>query len=66
MVSFATRKQPMIENPVILLSIINTKLRDQYSSIEDLCDDLDYEKDKVDAILNGAGYFYDREQNQYK
>lgn len=56
----------MIENPTILLSIINTKLRDQYSSIEDLCDDLDYEKDKVDEILNAAGYFYNREQNQYK
>ena len=46
----------MIKNPSILLSIVNTKLRDQYSSIEDLCDDLDYSLDEVNKILNDAGY----------
>ena len=28
------------EDPVILLSYVNTKLRDEYSSLEALCDDL--------------------------
>ncbi|MCQ2772086.1 MAG: DUF4250 domain-containing protein [Bacilli bacterium] len=56
----------MTENPVILLSIINTKLRDQYNSIEELCDDLDYDLEKVNQILNNAGYCYNRELNQYK
>ena len=55
----------MIENPTILLSVINTKLRDFYSSLEDLCDDLDYEKDKVIEILKSIGYHYDKDVNQF-
>ena len=56
----------MIKEPTILLSIINTKLRDFYSDIESLCDDLDYSLDEVNEILNNAGYYYDRNLNQYK
>lgn len=56
----------MIKNPSILLSFINTKLRDQYSCIEDLCDDLDYSLDEVNKILNDAGFSYDRKLNQFK
>ena len=33
----------MIENPQILLSVINTKLRDNYDSLSALCEDLDYD-----------------------
>ena len=33
----------MIKDPNMLLSIINTKLRDFYESLEDLCEDLDYD-----------------------
>ena len=32
-------------NPTILLSIINMKLRDFYSSLDKLCDDLDEDKE---------------------
>ena len=28
------------EEPVMLLSFVNMKLRDQYASLDDLCDDL--------------------------
>ena len=56
----------MITNPNILLSIINTKLRDNYKSIEDLCDDLDYSKNEIDDLLNSIGYYYNQNLNQYK
>ncbi|MCF0117953.1 MAG: DUF4250 domain-containing protein [Bacilli bacterium] len=56
----------MIQDPNILLSYINTKLRDVYKRIEDLCDDLDLNKDEIDAILNSIGYIYDKAHNQYK
>ena len=56
----------MIKEPTILLSLINTKLRDFYDSIESLCDDLDYSKEEVNEILNSIGYFYDPTINQYK
>ena len=55
----------MINNPEILLSIINTKLRDFYSSLEDLCEDLDYDIDEVNSILNSINYYYNNNLNQF-
>lgn len=52
-------------SPFVLLSYINTKLRDQYSSLESLLDDLNITKDEVDNILNSIGYFYDQNLNKY-
>lgn len=53
------------QNAYVLLSIINMKLRDFYSSIDDLCDDLDENKEEVENILNSIGYFYSKENNQF-
>ena len=55
----------MIENPNMLLSIINTKLRDFYSSLDDLCDDLDYDKERVIEILNIIDYYYNNDENRF-
>ncbi len=55
----------MIKDPNILLSIINTKLRDFYSSLEDLCDDLDYDIEQVKSILSDIGYYYNLELNKF-
>lgn len=52
-------------NAYVLLSIINMKLRDFYSSIDDLCDDLDENKEEIDNILNSIGYYYSKEKNQF-
>ena len=49
----------------ILLSMINTKLRDFYSSLDDLCEDLDYDKSEIIAKLSEAGYIYDENKNQF-
>ncbi|MBP5532869.1 MAG: DUF4250 domain-containing protein [Lachnospiraceae bacterium] len=53
-------------DPDILLSLINTKLRDEYSSLDDLCDSLDIEKSRIIEILDPAGYKYDASINQFK
>ena len=53
-------------DPDMLLSLINTKLRDDYPSLDDLCDSLDIEKDRILEILEPAGYKYDENQNQFK
>ena len=55
----------MIENPNMLLSIINTKLRDFYSSLDDLCDDLDYDKERVIEILKSIDYYYNNDENRF-
>ena len=53
-------------DPNIVLSLVNTKLRDYYGSLELLCDDMDIEKNKIIEKLKSIGYDYDEGQNQFK
>lgn len=53
-------------DPVMLLSYVNMKLRDQYKSLDDLCDDLDISKQEIVEKLKSIGYIYDIEKNQFK
>ena len=63
----AVREEPMLpQDPNILLSVVNTKLRDEYSSLDALCDGLDEDKAKLVDKLSGAGYAYDPDTNQFK
>lgn len=50
----------------ILLSIMNTKLRDQYASLDILCHDLGLVKEEVENKLKNIGYNYDELENQFK
>lgn len=54
------------KSPYILLSTVNTYLRDNYKTIDELCEDLDECKEEIDKILNSIGYYYNKESNQYK
>ena len=57
------------QDPVMLLSYVNTQLRDNYSSLESLADELDISKDELNAIvskLEGIGYKFDAVTNQFK
>ena len=53
-------------DPNILLSYINTKLRDEFSSLDDFCDTLDVDKEELTEKMKSAGYRYDPETNQFK
>lgn len=50
----------------ILLSIINTKLRDEYKSLESLCDDLNITENEIIKKLKSIGYEYNKKYNQFK
>ncbi|KRN47809.1 hypothetical protein IV49_GL001317 [Kandleria vitulina DSM 20405] len=50
----------------MLLSVINMKLRDQYDSLDSLCDDLDVNKEEIINTLSSVNYVYDETQNQFK
>ncbi|MEE1350690.1 MAG: DUF4250 domain-containing protein [Clostridia bacterium] len=52
-------------DPAILLSVINTKLRDFYSSLDILCDDLEIDKDEIVNKCRMIGYEYSPERNQF-
>ncbi len=54
------------QDPYILLSYVNTKLRDEYSDLPALCDGLDADEAELLEKLSGAGYAYDPEANQFK
>lgn len=54
------------KDPIMLLSVVNMKLRDFYSSLEEMCEDMDIRLDKIVTILGSAGFEYDREQNRFK
>lgn len=53
------------KDPAMLLSVVNTKLRDFYGSLDALCDELDAERESVETSLAGIGYTYDAEKNQF-
>ncbi len=45
-------------NPDMLVSFINMKLRDEYDSLEALCEDLDINIDELIQNLRNAGFEY--------
>ena len=49
-------------DPIMLLSMVNLKLRD---FLDALCDDLDEDKAALCATLAAAGYGYDPVRNQF-
>ena len=51
-------------DPVILLSFLNTRLRDQYDSLSALCDDLEQDETAITQKIAAIGYTYDSDQNQ--
>lgn len=53
------------QDPVMLLSYINLKLRDYYGSLEELCEDLDVDRESLVAKLESLDYSYDKEKNQF-
>lgn len=53
-------------DPVILMSWLNTKLRDNYSSLDTLCEDLDLNRNELVKRLSEAGFDYLPEVNQFR
>ena len=53
------------KDPVMLLSFVNLKPRDFYSDIDVMCNDMDVSKAEIEEKLQGIGYSYDRERNQF-
>ena len=54
------------KDPVMLLSFINTKLRDFYPSLEILCEEENLEIKEVLAKLGEIGYSYNKDKNRFE
>lgn len=53
------------EDPMMLYSALNMKLRDYYNSLDELCDDLDIERKEVEEKLRQVGFEYDAKMNKF-
>ena len=53
------------KDPLLLMSVVNTKLRDYYSSLDALCDDLNEDRAALEGKLSAIGYRYDPQRNQF-
>ena len=53
------------KDPVMLMSFLNTKLRDRYSSLEELCQDLEADQAELEKKLETIDYRYDPGNNQF-
>lgn len=54
------------EDDFILLSLINTKLRDGYSSLEELCEEEGVSLQEICSRLEATGYRYFPEAAAFK
>ncbi len=53
-------------DPAMLLSVINTKLRDQFDSFDELCESLDVDPDAIKQRLAAIGTEYMPQVNQFR
>ena len=56
----------MPQDAAMLLSVVNTKLRDGASSPEELCFELGWDCAELYARLGSAGFGYDEERNTFR
>ena len=52
-------------DPAMLLSYVNLKLRDFYTSLDALCDDMDISEAEIVQKLASIDYHYHEERNQF-
>ncbi len=53
------------QDPMMLFSVINMKLRDCYSSLDELCDDMNVDKQSLIDKLKTVGFEYNEQQNKF-
>lgn len=53
------------DDPMMLFSVINMKLRDCYASLDSLCDDMNVDKKAIVCKLAAAGFEYDSAANRF-
>ena len=54
------------KDPFLLLSVVNTKLRDEYESLDALCAALDLDRTALEDRLAAAGFRYDPGRNAFR
>lgn len=50
---------------MMLLSVVNTKLRDNYKNLDELCEDINEDKNEIIKKLKEIDYEYDEKLNKF-
>lgn len=53
------------QDPIMLLSYVNTQLRDNYASLDDFCSDMDVDRSVLEERLGAVNYKYDAQRNAF-
>ena len=53
------------KDPVMLMSFLNTQLRDNYDSLDELCAVYDLDKAEISRKLDAIDYHYDSTRNKF-
>ena len=53
------------KDPFMLLSYVNTQLRDNFSSFSEFCASLGVNEEDIAGSLANAGYTYDEDLNRF-
>lgn len=54
------------QDPFILLSYLNTKLRDFYPDLKSLCRDMGLNQEQIEDKMESVGFVYDQTTNQFQ
>jgi hypothetical protein len=54
------------KDPMILLSWVNTRLRDEYPDLDALCEDRELDRGELEEKLAAVGFQYVPEQNRFR
>ena len=57
--------QNLPQDPMMLFSVINMKLRDYYRSLDELCEDMNVDKEELIQKLAAFGFEYSEENNKF-
>lgn len=52
-------------DPIMLMSVINMNLRDKYSNLDELCDDMNIDKNQIIEKMKNAGFEYDEGNKKF-
>ena len=53
------------QDPIIMVSYVNTKLRDQFATLDELCRTYDLSEEELCSTLDSIDYHYDETTNRF-
>ena len=57
--------QNIPQDPMMLFSFVNMKLRDDYATLDELCKSLDIDRVALEEKLKAVGFEYSVENNKF-